>query len=102
MADKKNKKKDVISEMILDGVPLLSPVDPDSQLMRRKEAGRFSDHRLVGGTAHNFNNGCPHPLSAIRAFYDDRTNTSVNLFKCDACSGLLWLVDGSGKAASDR
>lgn len=47
---------------------------------------------------------CPHPISAAGQFMDERPGRSpvhTNLFQCGVCKAMMFLVDGSGKEASD-
>lgn len=49
---------------------------------------------------------CPHPIAAVMQFVDDHdgrisTPSLANLFRCEVCKAILFLVDGSGKEAKD-
>lgn len=71
--------------------------NPEADTLRRQEIERAKAGTLV-------NVGCPHPLTAISQFADEeagREGRPTNLFQCDVCRALLFLVDAHGQTASD-
>lgn len=71
--------------------------NPDPRILRL-QAQTQAKHNEYPTTA------CPHPASAIGQFIDEeagRAGRPTNLFQCDICKTLLWLVDPYGKTATD-
>lgn len=79
---------------------LVRPVyNPEAYVFREKARGAAERGEIQ-------RTDCKHPFQYLQQFEDSdpsvmRKGNSVNLFECQICTMLLWLVDPFGKDKSD-
>lgn len=65
---------------------------------------RLAKIRAKAGEMPATQQACPHPISAAMQLVDEklgRAQIQTNLFQCGVCRAMMFLVDGTGKEASD-
>lgn len=80
---------------------LLKPIyNPEAYVMRDKARAAASRGEMHQTT-------CRHPLWRVKQFVDydpavNRKDRPLNLFECEDCHTLMWLVDPWGKMVGDQ